>query len=822
MSSSVGSNVGTSNGPFNLIGNAKVNRRATYNQITGVRKTTSDIFPADVGASSFVYAGLVTSPYPNAMIKSIDVSEAEAAGAVTLSALDYDYLPQYSYYSTGGGRARGPLPWPQVMYVGQPVVVVGAATPDLCNDACNLVKVEYEPLPYVFDVEEALLPTAPQLWPGGNSPNSSAGIDTSYPPNTAAVAFGDVDTAIADADAVITLPVMNSQFMAHFDMEPKGQVTTWTSSDSVTCWGNYEYMTIPQAMVSGFFGLPFTNVIAKTALGGADTTTGSPVVGGSFGNKIENEEMVFVVALAKKAGATVKLLYTRYTHALASVQRFPVRGYVTIAGKAGKITALRARCYSNVGAVSGPSTELSEFYDTYTVPNMDVIQYCANTNAYCQSLAMRDVGESQISFMMETAVDMLAQKLNIDPAEFRLNNMITAAYTDPATGNVYPDTAFDPSTGQPFSGFGQPGAHLKAISAFNWSGRWKGWNVPSNILTNSGETQGTGTKLRGIGISLLSGAKGSAAYGTGQISVSPAGAITVYSGGMDHGAGGNTALPMIAAECLGKTDFSNMTVVMSDSSMTTDTGGTYGSMMTRNGGMGLVTAAQNLASQWFPIVAAKLAPGTKASNLAFQNNSIVDTTNPSNSMSFNAAAALLTTTITGHGAWFAPPGITYRVGGTKICEVEVDTETADVKMINAVCGVGIGRVIFPKGADGQFQGGWIGQGNGESLYEEILNDSSTGLKYSGTALAANFLDFKIPTITCAPDTLECVYEEYVDPIGPFGAVGIGENGQTACCPCVLNALSNALGGYRFTKMPVRKEDIVTALEWLKTQPNSPI
>jgi CO/xanthine dehydrogenase Mo-binding subunit len=400
--------------------------------------------------------------------------------------------------------------------------------------------------------------------------------------------------------------------------------------------------------------------------------------------------------------------------------------------------------------------------------------------------------------------------------------MITAGYTDPATGTVYPDTAFDPSTGQPFSGFGQPGAHLKAVAAFDWSGRWKGWNVPSNVLTNSGETQGTGKKLRGIGISLLSGAKGSAAYGTGQISVSPTGAITVYSGGMDHGAGGNTTLPLIAAEALGKTDFSNMTVIMGDSSLTTDTGGTYGSMMTRNGGMGLVSAAQDLASQWFPIVAAKLATGTKASNLAFQNNAIVDTTNPNNSMSFNAAAALLTTTIEGHGSFFAPPGITYRVGGTKICEIEVDTETADVKVINAINGVGIGRVIFKTGADGQFQGGWVGQGTGESLYEEILNDSSTGMKYSGCPLNANFLDFKVPTITTAPDKVDVVYEEYVDPIGPYGAVGIGENGQTAVTPCILNALSNALGGYRFTKMPVRKEDIVTALEWLKTQPNSPI
>jgi len=116
------------------------------------------------------------------------------------------------------------------------------------------------------------------------------------------------------------------------------------------------------------------------------------------------------------------------------------------------------------------------------------VSYSANSNAYGLAGPMRDVGESQNHYFVETIVDMLAEKLNIDPATFRLNNMRTAAFTDTVTGTVYPNTAFDHTTGFPYSGYGMPDAHLKAVRAFNWSSRWKGWGTPSNVLTNSGST----------------------------------------------------------------------------------------------------------------------------------------------------------------------------------------------------------------------------------------------------------------------------------------------------------------------------------------------
>ena len=804
-----------------LVGNPNIHRWDTYSKVTGKLKYAQDLQPADVGvsaASGFVYMGYVLCPYPHAMIKKIDTSKAEAMGAVTISGYDTEDLPPYNYYSTSGNRFRGPLPVGEVRYAGCPVVAVGATSPDLLNDAINAVEVDYEPLPFVLDAEEALLSTAPQLWPGGNAPAGAilAG-EGIYSPSTATVKIGDATSAIAAAaadpnGAVVTIR-LDTGFLQHFDMEPRGLIAQWWGQGLVTIWSNTQYAHSMATTIANYFGIPKPNITVKTGLGN-NTAWG---MGLGSGNKSSGEEYIIATAMSRKSGSPVKFMHTRLSHATATSNRWPCRGYVTGAAQNGKITALKLVGYSNVGANGGANSDLGYYYTGYVVPNLDLTWYSANTNAYGLAGPQRDVGETQNTFMMETIVDMLAEKLNVDPFDFRLSNMRTWAYTDPATGTTYPNTAVDITTGYPFSGYGQPAAHLDAGATFNWKGRWKGWATPSNVLTGyQGETNGSGKKLRGVGMACTSGAKGAlSAPDTGQIQVDPLGNITVFTGGTDHGGGGMTTLPIIAAECLGQTDLSHVTLFASDTSVTTDTGVTAGSRMTRNGGIGLVAAARDLANQWFPTVAAALAPGTKAANLAFGNNTIYDTTNPSNSMSFTAAAKLLKAPIKGNGNFVPPTKTAYRIGGTRICEIEVDVETADVHVVDVVNNLAHGRIIFALGSEAQMQGGFIGQGEGMALFDETIPDSSTGLNLSGRFLNPNYLDLKAPTIMQAPDRALAHFTEYQDQYGPFGAVGMGENSQMNAVACIVNALSNALGGYRFTKVPVRKEDIVTALEWMK-------
>ncbi len=845
---------------FSIVGNPTLGRRDTYNKLIGKKRFASDIQPSDIGIASttgFLYMGYVTSPHASALIKSIDVSAAEAAGAITLTGFDYEWLPATDFYSTSGLRVYTPLPTTQVRYCGEAVVAVGASNPDLVNDAIQLVKVEYEPTPAVFDPEEAIKSGAPQLWPNGNMPAGTIVTGILTQPSllsSAQDAYGDVNAAIDEADQVVTLPVLDTAAYPHQMLDTRTQIIQYTSQTnavdmsqaattgvgitstgpSFTSYTGSEYAVTVQNDLASWFQLPAANVRACTGLGGAEA--GSQ--GGSMGSTIPPwEGLMISAAMAKKSGQVVKNTYTRDEGVKFTQHRYSMRGYLTIAAKGGYITALKAEVYTNVGAMAGSASELSELYAMYNIPNVNLVSYTANTNLFCTQSAMRDVGESQAGFMIETAVDMLAEKYGMDPVQFRLQNMKTAYYVDNTTTppTVYNDTAFDPTTGYPFSSFGQPEHLLLAANSgnFNWKARWKGWGVPSAVVTNSGETVGTGLKLRGIGVALTSGNKGSLrAPDTGQIQVLPSGAVNIYSGIMDHGGGGPTAIPMIGAEAIGltlkqygnsvSTPGNGVTAYMSDTSLTTDSGITAGSAGTRNMGLGMTAAAANLGSQWFPLIAAKLAPGTKATNLAFGGGTsgqpsgiIFDTTNPSNQMTFQAACALLPTAgLKGLGNYTPPAHTAYRVGGTRFVEVEVDTETADVRVIDFVGGLGLGRVIFPLGAEAQAQGGFI-VGASAALFDEVIPDSSTGLKYSGLYLNPNYLDLKVASIYQTPNRNMPIYVEQVDPYAPFGAVGIGENSQMSTEVVVLNALSNALGGYRFTKYPVRKEDIVTALQWVK-------
>jgi len=840
---------------FSIVGNPTLGRRDTYNKLIGKKKFTSDIQPTDIGiasATGFLWVGFVTCPYPNARIKSIDVSEAEAAGAITLTGYDYDFLPEYDYYSTSGLRSRGCLPTTQARYCGMPVVAVGGPTPYLTNDYIQMVKVEYEPLPYVFDAEAALKSGSPQIWPNGNAPAGTTitTVEELTYASSAQDAYGDAAAAIAEADQVVTLR-LDTDVYQHAELEPRVSIIQYTegtgtnasqsSTSGVTtsgtgalinAWDATEYVVTDQNDLASWFAVPTTNVQVRLSLGGSENGS----TGGSFGNKIPPWEGIMIgAAMSKKSGLAAKLEYTKTNNFQAGIARWCERSYLTVAAKNGLITAVQGEMYTNVGALGGSNSDLGEFYAIYNVPNLNVVSYSANTNVYGTAGAMRNVGETQNTWFMETAIDMLAEKYNMDPVQFRLNNMKTAYYVDNTTTppTVYNDTAFDPTTGYPFSGFGQPAHLLQTKATFNWSSRWQGWATPSAVVTNSGETQGTGKKLRGVGVALTSGAKGSLrAPDTGQILVMPSGAVTVYSGIMDHGGGGPTTIPMIAAEAIGMTlaqygtsvttPGSGLTAVLSDTTQTTDSGITAGSAGTRNMGLGMISAAQNLGTQWFPLVAAKLAAGTKAANLAFGGGTsgqpsgiIFDTTNPSNQMTWKAAAALLPPAgLKGLGNYVPPTHTAYRVGGTRFVEVEVDTETADVRVIDFVGGLGIGRVIFPLGAEAQQQGALL-FGVGETLFTDYINDSSTGLKYSGANLSANYLDNKVPSIYQTPNRNMAVWEEYVDPYGPFGAVGIGENTLMGIMPAILNALSNAMGGYRFTKCPIRKEDVVTALQWMK-------
>ena len=784
----------SSNGKMNIVGNPDLNRRDITRKITGEAVYAWDINPEHIGVdptSGMAYMGVITCPYTRAKILSIDTSAADAAGYVTLTG---DQLPPYAFW--GGGRTRLPLPKTSdlVMYPGQPVVAVAATTPDGVEDAAALVKIEYESMDYVQDPEAALQPSALQLYPGGNSPSLGFTNETGPVPSSIHIAFGDADAAMAAAQAtgVVVGPLKyQTQLEQHYEMEPYAAVVQW-SNGILRVWSSNQWAHAEARSLAAYFGIPADNVVLSTAMGG---TEGGGVLGMALGDKISGELLAVAAFMAQKTGTVIKAALPRNNQSTWMSARFPITSYITLgATKDGTITALKGSLIVNTGAYGGSqgSDAASDLYNLYNIPNATVDVVTANTNSYHTSGPMRDVGESQGHFFMESAVDELAQALNMDPVALRAKNL----RGKDSSGN----NPVDPNTGFPYTSTGQPDAFNQAVNAFGWSQKWQGWDKPSQV---------SGPLVRGVGVANLNGAKGSVSLSDGQLQVNPDGSVQAFTGLTDHGAGGNTTFVILAAEALGLTSFDNISLIQADTSLTTDTIGTFGSRSTRVCGMAFIRAAADLLKQWGPLIASKLAPNTDLTKLAFGNNTIYDTTNPSNSIAFKDAAAVLAKPLKGSGFFTPPRKITQRVSGTKFAEVEVNTETGAVRIVRFTSSIGIGRVVFAKGAESQIRGGFF-MGVGETLYQEVWLDPTTGQQMN-----PNFHDFRIATMMESPDQVDALWIEQNDPVAPFGAVGLGELALIAVSPAIANAVSNALGGYRFRSLPVSREDVIAGIQWAK-------
>ncbi|MEM0506732.1 MAG: xanthine dehydrogenase family protein molybdopterin-binding subunit [Thermosphaera sp.] len=764
-----------------MVGNPNVNRVDTLDKISGKAIYSYDVNPAHIGEQRFVYLGFWRSSYPHARIRSIDVSRAEARGYVTLTGRD---LPRYALV---GARPHTPLPIDRVMYVGEAVVAVAAPSPSEVEDALDLIEVDLEPLPYVLDEEEAIRPDAPKLWPDGNIAGGGFTPEEGPIPAGIRVSWGDVEAGFASADEIVEAK-FKTPIEQHYEMEPRAIIATWRDNKLYIYYSG-QYAHSARNQIASYFRMPVNDVIVRTSLGGES----GHVLGMALGNKSAPiEDLIVVAAMARKVGAAVKYGPTRFDQHLAPHFRFPITAYVKMGGKKdGTLTAMTGRFLINVGAYGGQvgSDTVSDFYHSYVAPfKFEAI--AVNTNAFAYAGPMRDVGESYGHFILESTIDMLAEKLGVDPYEFRLKNMRKR------------ENAVDPVTNARYTGWGAPEAVMKAAEAFKWKEKWKGWGVPSRV---------EGTKRVGVGVAFVNCAKGAISPPiAGEIEVSPDGTVTFYTGLTDHGAGGRTAYAIMTAEALGLTSLDNVRVVCSDTSLTRDSGVTAGSRSTRVAGTAIVMAVKDLKRQWFPIIAEKL--GTKPDDLEFGEGYIYSKSDPSKRLSFKEAAALLSKPIRGVGTYVPPRGIVSRVGGAKFVEVEVDIETADVRIREYVMSLDIGRVIFWKGAISQARGGFVGMGLSQTFFEGVLRDPITG-----SYLNPNFHDYKVATIMEAPDPdkVKAIWEEYHDPISGFGEKGIGENVLIGVSPAIANALSNALGGYRFTKLPITKADIIEAIQWMR-------
>lgn len=743
---------------FKYIGERLV-RKDAYDKVTG-----APIFTGDIHLPRALHAKVLRSPHAHARILKIDTSKAmEVTGVrATLTYKDVPRVPAlhhdvkaFDYYVLDD----------KVRWVGDDVAAVAAETEEIAEEAMSLIDVEYEVLPAVFTVEESLKPDAPLL-----HPQSECGNNVVPTGHRTHVEFGEVEKGFKEADVVLEENIKIAG-QCHCYGEQHIAVAHWDTLGHLTIWMSMQCPHRMRDELANILGISRNRVRVI-----------SRYVGGGHGGKARFlRHLGITTLLAKKARRPVRLsLSLEESMPLAVRHKADVSWKVGVK-KGGMITAIKRDCIMNTGAyvITGGrigEVSLAEPVALYKVSNYSssVMNVYTNTNP---AGSFRGFGTTESNTSLAMVMFRAAEAIRMDPLEFLLKNVVPSAAKIECL---------------------QEGAQR-----FGWKDKWKGWGRPTMIQ---------GSKRRGIGIGLTSSATKGGGWGVGSavLRVNQDGSAIVFIGSVELGQGILTAVAKIAAEALG-IPYENVTVVNGDTEITPFDSGQSASHTTFDVGLPTLQAASDAKRQLLEIAAPKL--GVKPEGLETEGGWIYVKEAPEKRLLFRDA--MFTGAPETHGIRDVVPIIAHAslTKGSKaplktcsidFVEVEVDTEIGEVKTITYVVAVDPGRAINPDGVEGQFQHA-LSAGMGWSLMEKLVLDKRTG-----RPLNANYLDYKIPTTLDIAENSSIVIVEPIDPIGPFGAKGAGEEAIASSAGAFVNALHSAIG-VKFNEFPITPDKILEAL-----------
>lgn len=747
---------------------------ATNDKLTTVGKPTARIdgrlkvtgaarYTTDVRLPGMLFARMVRSTKAHARILAIDTSAAERADGVRAVVL-VDHL-------LGGAELRDPTKetpskFPIVRYVGQPIAAVAAATRAQAEEAARLVRVEYETLPHVVDVEEARKPGAPLVFPdaadaqgsagGGGGPagvpqtGNVRGPSVSGPNGKPA---GDAGKGLADADVVVDSSY-STQVQTHSAIEPHGLVADW-NGDSLTVYASTQGTGSVRDELSEVLGIPKAKIRVVTEF-----------MGGGFGAKFgAGNYGVLAARLSQKAKAPVRLvLDRREEHESGGNRPSSVVRLRIGAKKDGTLTAIHFSSYGTAGTATGAGAG-GPAKNLYPCPNVLVEESDVFTNAG-PAAAFRAPGHPQGAFALEQTIDELAEKLGLDPLALRdeIDTQHEGLLDDAAARRVE-----------------------RRIG-----GEMVGWTKRRPAGSDTGRIK------RGLGVAQAIWYRFVNLDSTCEVRIGRDGSVEVLSAVQDIGGGIRTALAQVVAEELGLR-VPDVTVRIGDTSY--PPGPASGGSVTTGS---ITPAARNAAFRAKREVYAQAAQVLSSTPEALMA-----------SMPLRAAAAKLRTGqvtaqatrgddyggfVAGHGRRGMGIG---GYGGVQFAEVAVDVETGRVKVERVVAVHDCGRPINPLAVEGQIHGGII-QGLSYALYENRVLDRKTG-----TMLNANFEAYKIAGAREIPKIEVHIIEEYRGR-SSTDAGGIGEPATVATAGAIANAVHNAIGA-RVRDLPITPARVLAAL-----------
>jgi xanthine dehydrogenase molybdenum-binding subunit len=736
------------------------------------RATGSAIYIQDLRLPRMLHAAILRTDRVHARIISIDTSAAERLPGVraVLTAADIDNVP------FGHGRDNTPLKGDKVCCSRDEIAAVAAESEAIARQAVNLIKVTYEDLPLLLTPEEALAEGAPLI-------HEDKGSNV---PFTYDYCHGDLEQGEQES-AVVVEGSYQLPSVTHCCLGTSGIVASFGADGVLTLYSLTQVPFLYRRDMAQIVGIPAEKIRVIQV-----------TIGGGFGSKLDIYPYEpIAVHLARKTRRPVKLVFNREEEFIASPTRQPTEIRIRAgAGKDGTFTFRDIHfTHDNGGHTSWGATTpfvmMQTFSSLYRVPHVRMRGRVVYTNnPYAGS--MRGYGNLQATFAVESAIDLLADKLGIDPLQLRLYNTQEAGET---TGQ-----------GMVLRSIGLRQCLTTAAERAHWHEKRQQTEIERPHV------------YRGIGMASMmhvgGGAKIYRSDGCGTIlKMDDYATVTLFTGASEIGQGSETVLAQLTAEELGL-PIERVQVVNNDTELTPWDVGVHASRTTFVAGNSARLAARKARDKLLDAAAEQLQ--VPAAELDIRQGMVVrasdgevlrDLGKVIRSLHFASKAEVV---VTHH--YYEPPSqmqdrefkgdvsAAYAFA-TQVAEVEVDTRTGIVKVLKLTAVHDIGRVINQMGAEAQVEGG-LAMGLGYALSEELQI-------VGGRVLNPSFREYKLLTAPEVPET-EIVFVETVDPEGPYGAKGIGEAPAICTAPAVANAVRHATGG-RFTTLPLTPERVYMEL-----------
>ncbi|RLB57535.1 MAG: xanthine dehydrogenase family protein molybdopterin-binding subunit [Deltaproteobacteria bacterium] len=740
-------------------------RRPRYDAADKV--TGKLLYPSDRTMDGALWVEVVRAAHPHALIRNIDTSRAEAAAGVVrvLTAKDVPGLNAFGIQV----QDQPVLCHDRVRYQGDAVALVGAESRRAAREAARLVEIDYQVLEPLTDPERAMAADAPALHPGGNILHQGH------------FSKGDIEEGFGKS-AVIVEDVYQVPMIDHAFLETEAGLSYYDGEVLVveSCG---QYVFRDQTQIARSLGLPLDKVRVT-----------APFVGGAFGGKDEITVQIHLALMTYHTKRPARMVATRAESIVSHTKRHAARMYYkTGASRSGKLLAVQARFVSDTGAyasLGGPVLNLMMEHAAgpYLVPHFQVDAYAVYTNNGFAG-AFRGFGCTQACLAMESQMERLARALRIDPLRFRQMNVLHQG-----------DLA---ALGYPMKL--EVGAEATIRSARR-SKLWRNRRALRQPPASYGPSRrryirrgvGAASQMQGLGLGI-----GIPDYAEVEIELAPGPRATIKAGTTEIGQGAYHAYILEAAERLGL-EPGQIRVVGADTGRTPDSGTTTASRTTYAVGNAILLAAGRLEQELGRRAARRLGWPAGAGKLRDGGFT--------GSGGWVALDELLAGQRVSARATFHVPVQDVEMGdglphllysyGTHVALVEVNTLTGEIRVVRLEAHLDGGQVISRTGFEGQSEGG-IAQGIGYALFEEVRLDR-------GRFVDTNFDKYVLPTSLDVPVDMRTVPVMVRDSTGPFGAKGISETCMVGPTPAILNAIEDAIG-VRFTRLPVRAEDVLQAL-----------